>query len=164
MYGTPLQNGEEDTIELPGDLPGAKAFYPSLLCLAHDCTPNTYSALAVDGSLTVRVSVGVREGQPLTRWARRLLLLSPAMLPDNPLLAGVWWIPCSAAWPGGSTWPRTSWWTVAVLGGSYLILWLLRPVPEEPILLLYFSSDMKIPKLFRPTLTAVLRSQQISDA
>jgi len=54
MYGTHIYNG-------------ARALHASHQSLQHCCTPNTYCTINPDLSLTVRASVPIRAGSPVTR-------------------------------------------------------------------------------------------------
>lgn len=54
LLGTPLHNG-------------AKAFHPSTVHMKHSCTPNCYIAVEADQSISVRASVNIAKGEPVTR-------------------------------------------------------------------------------------------------
>lgn len=54
LLGTPLHNG-------------AKAFHPSTVHMKHSCMPNCYIAVEADQSISVRASVNIAKGEPVTR-------------------------------------------------------------------------------------------------
>jgi len=54
VLGTPLHNG-------------AKAFHPTTVYMKQSCTPNTYLAVEQDHSVSVRASVKIAKGEPVTR-------------------------------------------------------------------------------------------------
>lgn len=54
LLGTPLHNG-------------AKAFHPTTLHMKHSCIPNCYMSVEADQSISVRASINIAKGEPVTR-------------------------------------------------------------------------------------------------
>jgi len=54
LFGTPLHNG-------------AKGFHPSTVQLKHSCVPNCYIMVGADHSISIRASVKINKGEPVTR-------------------------------------------------------------------------------------------------